>query len=237
MEWQVADMKLVICDDNQADIDYVAGLIDLWKRRTGTGVELFSFLSAEALLFAWEENRDMDVLLLDIEMQGMSGVKLARQLRQMGAGMQIVFITGYMDYIAEGYDVEALHYLLKPVTGERLGQVLDRAMERIRARERLLQFSTQDGVVRLSVYEIRYLEVMRNYTTIHAKEDYSVKRSLNDLEGELDDGFYRIHRSFLVNLRFVKRVTRTEVTLKDGTALPLSRGHYEGLNQALIAYF
>lgn len=230
-------MKLVICDDDPADIDYVTGLVGEWKRQTGTGVEILSFPSAEALLFAWEENRDMDILLLDIEMGEMSGVKLARRLRRDGAQMQIVFITGYMDYIAEGYDVEALHYLLKPVTGERLGQVLNRAMERIRTREHMLWLTLQDGVVRLSVYEIRYLEVMRNYTTVHGTEDYSVKRSLNDLESELDESFYRIHRSFIVNLRFVKRITRTEVILKDGTALPLSRKRYEGLNRALIAYF
>ena len=230
-------MKLVICDDNPADIDYITGLVAEWRRQTGPGVEILTFQSAEALLFAWEENRDMDILLLDIEMGEISGMKLARHLRRAGAAMQIVFITGYMDYIAEGYDVEALHYLLKPVTGERLGQVLDRALERIRTREHMLWLTLQDGVVRLSVYEIRYLEVMRNYTTVHGAEDYSVKRSLNDLERELDGGFYRIHRSFIVNLRFVKRITRTEVILKDGTALPLSRKHYEGLNQALIAYF
>ena len=230
-------MKLVICDDNPADIDYITGLVGEWRRQTGAGVEILSFPSAEALLFAWEENRDMDILLLDIEMGEISGMKLARHLRRAGAAMQIVFITGYMDYIAEGYDVEALHYLLKPVTGERLGQVLDRALERIRTREHMLWLTLQDGVVRLSVYEIRYLEVMRNYTTVHGAEDYSVKRSLNDLERELDGGFYRTHRSFIVNLRFVKRITRTEVILKDGTALPLSRKHYEGLNQALIAYF
>lgn len=230
-------MKLVICDDNPADIDYVSGLIDVWKRQTGTAVELLSFPSAEALLFGWEENRDMDILLLDIEMGEMSGVELARHLRQVGARMQIIFITGYMDYIAEGYDVEALHYLLKPVTQERLDQVMDRAMERIRTKEHMLQLTLQDGVVCLPVYEIGYLEVMRNYTTVHASEDYCVKRSLNDLERELDESFYRIHRSFIVNLRFVRRVTRTEVILKDGTTLPLSRRHYEGLNQALISYF
>lgn len=230
-------MKLAICDDDSADIAYVTGLIDVWKKQTGTMVELISFPTAEALLFVWEENRDMDILLLDIEMGEMSGLDLARRLRQMGAGMQIVFITGYMDYIAQGYDVEALHYLLKPVTQERLGQVLDRAMERIRTREHMLQLWLPDGVVRLPLYEIRYLEVMRNYTTIHAAEDYSVKRSLNDLEKELDERFYRIHRSYIVNLRLVRRTTREEVTLKDGTALPLSRKHYEGLNQALIAYF
>lgn len=230
-------MKLAICDDNAADADYVSRLIEEWRRHKGIVAELLSFPSAEALLFAWEGNKDIDILLLDIEMKGMNGLELAKRLRQYGAGMQIIFLTGYMDYIAEGYDVEALHYLIKPVTGERLGQVLDRAMERISTRDRMMLLPLSDGVVQLPLYEIRYLEVMRNYTTVHAKEDYSVKRSLNELAGELDEGFYRIHRSFIVNLRFVRRITREQVTLKDGTALPLSRRHYEGLNQALIAYF
>lgn len=230
-------MKMVICDDSAEDIAYVTGLIGSWKKQTGTAVELLSFPSAEALLFAWEENRDMDILLLDIEMGEMSGLELARRLRQYGAGMQIVFLTGYMEYIAEGYDVEALHYLLKPVTQERLSQVLNRAAERISTRERMLRLELADGVARLPLHEIRYLEVLRNYTTVHGQEDYSVKRCLHDLEEELDDSFYRIHRSFIVNLRFVRRVTRTEVTLKDGSVLPLARGRYEGLNRALIAYF
>lgn len=230
-------MKLIICDDDPADIEYVAGLVGEWRRQTGTAAEILSFPSAESLLFSWEENRDMDILLLDIEMGAMSGVKLARRLRNLGSRVQIVFITGYMDYIAEGYDVEALHYLLKPVTQERLSQVLDRAVERVGSRGKMLQLALQDGVARLPVYEIRYLEVMRNYTTVHASEDYSVKRSLSELEGELDESFYRIHRSFIVNLHFVRKVTRTEVILEGGVALPLSRKHYEGLNQALIAYF
>lgn len=230
-------MKLIICDDDPADIEYVAGLVGEWRRRTGTAAEILSFPSAESLLFSWEENRDMDILLLDIEMGAMNGMKLARRLRDLGSRAQIVFITGYMDYIAEGYDVEALHYLLKPVTQERLSQVLDRAAERVGSRGKMLQLALQDGVARLPVYEIRYLEVMRNYTTVHASEDYSVKRSLSELEGELDESFYRIHRSFIVNLRFVRKVARTEVILEGGVALPLSRKHYEGLNQALIACF
>lgn len=230
-------MKLVICDDNPADTAYVTGLLDVWRKRAGVTMEVLAFPTAEALLFAWEEQGDMDILLLDIEMGEMSGVQLARRLRQMGARMQIIFITGYMDYIAEGYDVEALHYLLKPVTQERFGEVMDRAMERMKTREHMLRLALGDGVVQLPLYEIRYLEVLRNYTTIHAAEAFSVKRSLNELEGELDESFYRIHRSYIVNLRFIRRVTRTEVILKDGTALPLSRRQYEGLNQAVIAYF
>lgn len=229
--------RFAVCDDNPADGAYVAALIEKWARAAGTGLTIEQYASAEAFLFAYEEEPSFDVLCLDIEMGNMSGVELAKKLRQSGAGLQIVFITGYMEYIAEGYDVEALHYLLKPVTEEKLEAVLNRAAERLKTRERTLLLTLPDGAVRLPLYEIRYLDVLKNYVTVHGKEAYSVKRTLNDLERELDDSFYRIHRSYIVNMRFIRKISRTEVILKDGTALPLSRKMYEGLNQALIGYF
>ena len=229
--------RFAVCDDSSADRAYVTALIEAWGCSRDILLQIEDYPSAEAFLFAYEGNETVDVLFLDIEMGDMSGVELAKRLRQMGAGLQIVFLTGYMEYIAEGYDVEALHYLIKPVAQEKLGAVLDRAVERLKTRENVLLLSLPDGVVRLPLSEIRYLEVMKNYVTLHAVEEYSVKRSLSELTKELDESFYRIHRSYIVNLRFVKRITRTEVTLKDGAALPLSRKLYDGLNQALIKYF
>ena len=144
--------RCAVCDDNGADAAFVVSLIDKWNQENGNERAIYKtevFPSAEAFLFAYEENQEYDILLLDIEMGGMSGVELAKRLRQMGAGLQIIFITGYMDYISEGYDVEALHYLIKPVTGEKLGEVLDRAMERIKTRERGLVLTLPDGIVRV----------------------------------------------------------------------------------------
>lgn len=229
--------RFAICDDNPADADYVARLIGEWNKGAALPVKVEQYPSAEAFLFAYEDDNSFDVLFLDIEMGDMSGVELAKRIRQAGVGLQIVFITGYMEYIAEGYDVEALHYLIKPVTGEKLNAVLERAVERLKMRENALTISLADGVARVSLHEIRYLEVLKNYVTIHADEEYSVKRTLNELAKDLDESFYRIHRSYIVNLRFVKRISRTEVALKDGTTLPLSRKLYEGLNQAVIRYF
>ena len=184
--------RFAVCDDSSADRAYVTALIEAWGCSRDILLQIEDYPSAEAFLFAYEGNETVDVLFLDIEMGDMSGVELAKRLRQMGAGLQIVFLTGYMEYIAEGYDVEALHYLIKPVAQEKLGAVLDRAVERLKTRENVLLLSLPDGVVRLPLYEIRYLEVMKNYVTLHAVEEYSVKRSLSELTKELDESFYRI---------------------------------------------
>ena len=89
-------------------------------------------------------------------------------------------------------------------------------------------------MVRLPFYEIRYLEVRQNYVTLHAKREYTVKRTLGEFEKELDQQFFRVGRSLILNLKDVRRVTRTEVRLSDGTVLPLPRGAYEPLNRAII---
>lgn len=231
--------KIAVCDDNPADADYVADIIRRWAQARAVLMEIERFPSAEAFWFQYEENRCYDILFLDIEMEpeGMNGIELAAKLRKNDSLIQLVFVTGYMEYIADGYDVEALHYLLKPVTEEKLGSVLARALERVKAREKELFLQTTDGRVRVLNSEIRYLEVQRNYVTIHAAEEYTVKRTLGDLEKELDESFYRTGRSFIVNLRFVRKITKTQVFLKDGAQVPLSRGLYEGINRAMIQYF
>ena len=231
--------KIAVCDDNPADADYVADIIRRWAQARAVLMEIERFPSAEAFWFQYEENRCYDILFLDIEMEpeGMNGIELAAKLRKNDSSIQLVFVTGYMEYIADGYDVEALHYLLKPVTEEKLGSVLARALERVKAREKELFLQTTDGSVRVLNSEIRYLEVQRNYVTIHAAEEYTVKRTLGDLEKELDESFFRTGRSCIVNLRFVRKITKTQVFLKDGAQVPLSRGLYEGINRAMIQYF
>lgn len=229
-------MRIAICDDQRKDSEYISALVREWAERQKVSVQLERFPSAEAFLFQYEERKDWDLLLLDIEMAQMDGVSLAKAIRQDNQAVQIVFITGYSEYIAEGYEVAALHYLMKPVKPEKLFSVLDRAAEKLRRNEGFLTVQTTEETVRLPFYTIRYLDVQKNYVTVHAKADYTVKRTLSEMEAELDRRFFRIGRAAIVNLDLVQRVTKTEVRLSDGTALPLPRGAYELLNRAIIAH-
>lgn len=225
---------VAICDDAAADRDYLQALVKRWAADRGHRVELTLYPSAESFLFRYAEDKDVQILLLDIEMGPMDGVSLARTLRKENDAVQIVFITGYSDYIADGYEVEALHYLMKPVKEEKLFAVLDRAVEKLHSNQRTLLLELPGEVVRLPVYQIRSAEVQGNYVTIHAKTDCTVKMTLSELEAQLDDNFFRLGRSALVNLGCVARVTKTAVTLNDGSTLPLPRGAYERINRAII---
>jgi DNA-binding LytR/AlgR family response regulator len=226
--------KIAICDDSDADRQYISNLVDRWAARAGHGVWVDGFSSAEQFLFHYAEESDYDILLLDIEMGEMDGVTMAKQLRKHNDTVQIIFITGYSDYISEGYEVAALHYLMKPVKEEKLGSVLDRAAEKLAKNERVLTFEVGGEMVRVPIYQIRYADVLGNYVTIHAQSDTTVKMTLADLEKQLDERFYRVGRSAIVNLTQISRVTKTEIKLSDGTAIPLPRGAYDGVNRAII---
>ena len=228
--------RVAIVDDSVTDARFVEGILTDWAGEKQAAIQAEVFSSAESFLFRYAEDKEWDILLLDIEMGAMDGVTMAKKVRAHNEAVQIVFITGYSDYIAEGYEVAALHYLMKPVKREKLMTVLDRALEKRKQEERCLNLEMSGEMVRLPFYEIRYLDVRQNYVTVHAKGDYTIKRSLNDFEKELDHRFHRVGRSMILNLKYIQRVTKTEVRLSDGTVLPLPRGAYEPLNRAIITH-
>ena len=228
--------RVAIVDDSRTDAEFVHGILNSWADIRQANIQAEVFPSAEAFLFRYAEDKEWDILLLDIEMGAMDGVTMAKRVRQDNEAVQIVFITGYSDYIAEGYEVAALHYLMKPVNREKLLSVLDRALEKRKQEERCLNLEAYGEIVRIPFYDIRYLDVHQNYVTVHAKEDYTVKRTLGDFEKELDNRFCRVGRAMILNLKNIQRVTKTEVRLSDGTVLPLPRGAYEPLNRAIIQH-
>lgn len=228
--------NIAICDDSDADRQYVAGLVGQWAAGADHAIRVTEFTSAENFLFHYAEKSDYDILLLDIEMGDMDGVELAKRLRRENDTVQIVFITGYSDYISEGYEVAALHYLMKPVKEDKLFSVLDRAVEKLQKNEKVLNLEIGGEMVRIPVYQIRYADVMGNYVTIHAVNDHTVKMTLSELEKLLDERFYRVGRSCIVNLTTINRVTKTEIKLSDSTIIPLPRGAYEPLNRAIIQH-
>ena len=228
--------RVAIVDDSSIDAAFVAHILEEWAEDRQVAVQVERFDAAEKFLFRYAEDKAWDILLLDIEMGAMDGVTMAKKVRAQNEVVQIVFITGYSDYIAEGYEVAALHYLMKPVKEDKLFTVLDRALEKRRQEDGCLNLESAGEMVRIPFYEIRYLDVRQNYVTVHAKLDFTVKRTLGEFEKELDSRFFRVGRALIINLKYIRRVSKTEVHLSDGTVLPLPRGAYDALNRAIIQH-
>ena len=225
--------RIALCDDAPAFLSLLENLVGEWAAARGDEALLTAFASAEELWMDGGETK-WDMMLLDIEMSGMDGVTLARDIRRRDEVVQIIFVTGYSEYISDGYEVGALHYLMKPVNRDKLFSVLDRAADKLRKNERTLDLDLGDELVRVPLHQIRYLDVRLNYVTVHAREDYTVKRPLRDFDGALDERFFRVGRGCVINLTCVRRVTRTAAYLIDGTVIPLPRGQYDALNRAII---
>ncbi len=232
------DFKIAICDDSAEDRAYLAVLVKKWAAHSGHTVRISEFSSGESFLFHYGSDRCWDILLLDIEMGQMDGVTLAKRIRTDNRRLQIVFITGFPDFMAEGYEVSALHYLMKPVMEEKLLTVLDRAAGNLGKAEKHLCVSFDRQTALLPLSQITYIEAQKQYVAIHTEtREYRMKASLSDTEKQLDEYFFRCQRSFLVNLRYVRRIDRDQVLLTDGTAVPISRGMAQKIGKELIRLF
>lgn len=230
--------KVAVIDDNSADTEYVTALVARWAESAGHALGISTFPFAEAFLFQYEDERNFDILLLDIEMKEMNGVDLAKKIRQGNDAVQIVFITGYPDFLAEGYEVAALHYLMKPVSYEKLCAVLDKAVANLAKTEKRLcvTYDRQTDFVPLS--QILYVEAQRQCVLIHTfGETYRMKQSFAETVNELDEYFFKCQRSFCVNLCHITRIKGGSVLLKNGEEVPISRGMAEKIGKEMIRLF
>ena len=231
-------MRIAVIDDRPADRDYIAALVSRWAKDRDAAVTTVPFPSAEAFLFAYSEDRDFDILLLDIEMGAINGVELAKTVRAENDAVQMVFITGFPDFIAEGYEVSALHYLMKPVDRDKLFSVLDRAAANLEKAERRLRVTFERRTDYVPFSKILYLEAQKQYVRIVTEgEEYRMKASLAETAAQLDEYFFPCQRSFIVNLRHVARILPDRVVLKNGAEVPISRGMAERIGREIIRLF
>ena len=232
------EIKIAVCDDEHQQTEYIKMLVSRWASENNITAATEMFDSAENFKAVWSESQAFDILLLDIEMGGQNGIELAREIRRSDTKLAIIFITGFVDYMPEGYDVSALHYLIKPVREDKLFEVLDKAQKSLTQMNKSLVLMIDGAVHRLPLAEIRYIEAQNHYIIIKTlSREYRVKMNLSEAQKSLDDSFFRCQRSFIVNLRFVYKITRTVIVLDNMEEIPISRDLYEAANQAVIKFF
>ncbi len=194
------------------------------------------FPSAESFLFHYEEKKDYDILLLDVEMKNISGIELAKQIRSMDHRVEIIFTTSHFELSGEGYEVDALHYLIKPIAETKLMEVLSKAARKLSVESPSLVIVCNGETVKILEPDILYIESFRHYVVVHTQStEYKLKENLSALKGKLSSDFYQTHRSYLVSLKHIRKISRTAVWLDCGAEIPLARGKYDDVNRAFIA--
>lgn len=233
-------LHVAVVDDEDPARELYGTLARDWARRRGLEAEVAPFASAEQLLFSLDD-APCDIVLLDIEMPGLDGMALARELRSRGERTQIVFVTGVIDHVLDGYDVNAVSYLLKPVRAEKLDAALDREIERLGREEPVLVLEGAGETSRVPLTRVCYLEARGHDTLVTLADGTRLvsSRGIAQLEAELVQAsglFCKAHRSYLVSLPHVRRITRREVEMDTGDVLPIARGRWEELNRAWLAW-
>ena len=258
-------LHITICDDEPSQLSLLETYVRSWMEQEKIEAEIFCCRNADQFFFQWEEKRNTDLLLLDIEMPGMNGVDLAKKLRKMGESLQILFITGNAEYALDGYEVEAVSYLLKPVKEEQLISCLNRAKARLGREEPAILLEAAGELSRVKIRDISFLESAGHDTLVYLNREENGSKTagrsgtatvqqsnpaeteilrskmgiqkLEQLLREQSDSFYKIHRSYLINLMHVKKITRKEVVMEHDRIVPIARGKWEQLNQAYLTYY
>lgn len=225
-------LSLLICDDDAQ----MLSRLEQEARRVLTvgGIEAKIAVYGDSDELSNSVLSSCDIALLDIDFENSkkNGMDIARSIRAFREDAVIIFVTNYIEYAPEGYEVRAFRYILKNRLDRDLGQHIIEAAELLRSHNDIYKLQVNGEIIDIPVKDILYLEVMHHSVTVYVKDTkntkaYNIYASLSDLERNLEPlGFLRIHKSYLVNMRHLRRLQCREALLDTGAALPVSEKSY-----------
>lgn len=226
-------MRIAICDDEEEGRAMLAEKV----RRLYPAAELALYSSGGELLMA----PPPDIVLLDIQMPGLNGMDTAKLLRQNDKDAAIIFVTALEDYVFEAFDVGALHYLVKPFDHRKLAEVLARAVRQWKDRQRqtekpTLMVTRAGEHIAVPIEDIVYAEVFNRKVILHTLDsDIEYYGKMKELEKKAGCDFYRPHRAYLVNFRFIRKYDAATIYLERGQAL-MAKQNYQDFVKSYLRY-
>ena len=217
-------MHIAYCEDEKIQKEILEELLCRWGK-----VNLVWYESAEQMLFECDGRYPFDLIILDIQMRNQNGMELARQIRRADPQVPLLFLTATKEYVFEGYEVNALRYLIKPIQPSQLFAILGE-----------IQASTKRSILlngnRIDLNALVYVEAEAHYCHL-VFEDHRQKEKIGirELKTMLDDSFVMIHRSYLVNIAKVDQIRREELSAGSFT-LPVARSQLKTVSEAFIEY-
>ncbi len=234
-------IKIAFCDDDAAALSQLSDLFEQYRLAQSCPIQIGAFDSAAALMNGIEHGCHWDILLLDILMPQENGISLAARIRDYDQNVKIIFLTSSPEFAVQSYSVNATFYLLKPITAEGLFPVLDKTVKLCRQeKSHALIVKCKNGITTLSPDQLEYCEVIGRSLIFHMS-DGSILESvgtLDELEHKLAEQncFLRVHRSYLINMAYMKTISSRFITLAGLAEIPIPRGKYALIKEAYLQY-
>ena len=220
-------MRIGICDDEKNIRELISNKI----KKEYPNSEIVFFKSGDELLL---ESKDIDILLLDIQMPGRNGIEIARELRKKNKKTILIFVTAMKDYVFEAFDVNAFNYIVKPFNDNRFMDVLNKAINEYNSLGETEQetnyviVSNRGMHTKVKIDEIIYAEVFNRKVVIHKiDEEIEYYGKMSELEALVGESFFRSHRAYLINFKYVEKYDAKTIYMEKGKVLMAKKNYPE----------
>lgn len=219
-------IRLAICDDSIAFLQQTKFLIDHWNSPASHNIFIETFEDGDALLSAHSKN-PFDIILLDIVMPLLNGIDTAKEIREKDKMVKIVFLTTSTEFAIESYTVKASNYLLKPINPDVLFNCLEELISDIKSTAKSMIIKGIDATHKIALSDIEHIEAQLKHVVFFLKSNRQIESSEPFYKYEnalmLDDGFYKCHRSYLININHIENYSHSEIVMRSGKHIPISR--------------
>lgn len=232
-------MKIAICDDEIQFINTICPLLEKWAEKHNIRLTLYPFTNGDDLI-ASQQRECMDLIILDVIMPLLNGIDTARELRNITPSVPIIFLTSSVEFAVDSYEVKAFHYLIKPVEPVKLFNCLDDFLKLYNSSKITFTAQTTDGFCKIVLADVDYLEAQNKKVLVHHSNGNTIEicELFSKCEEifSLKNGFYRCHRSYIVNLSNIERFSKTSIVTARNKVIPISRNRYVVFKEAYFHY-
>ena len=235
-------IHIAICDDSKQERQILAALFKRYQELHATPLQIHIFQNGFSLLDAIDQGKRFDITILDILMPGENGIEIARNIRASGTDTEIIFLTSSPEYAVDSYEVKAQNYLLKPVTEEKFFASIDSILAELDEKDTasFIIYTTEKQYSRIRVSSLVYGEVTHRTITLHLADQTMISAVMTftefqDILKAYPDFIYP-HRSYAVNMNYIQYVTKSDIILRDGQKIPLSRNNYTKISEQFLNF-
>ncbi len=230
-------MRIAICEDLNDERQYLSTSVEEYCRNNFYNAIIMEYDSGEALLEVFAKEK-FEIVFMDVYMKSLSGIDTAREIRAIDPDCLLVFVTGSREFALDGFALNALHYLLKPINGEKIAEVFARAKKIKHQLQKYIEVLSDRITVKILVNSIQYVEVYDKACFIHKKDEkLKTYLSLDELAQKLEtDSFLRCHRSYIVNMQAIVSVEENDFLLQSGVRVPIRQSEKRAIKQRYMDF-